>query len=89
MNIYETTIHIRCPFQPVWDYYRLVVESKHMIQCELIESMCDKLRGRECTQESAADELLQLFAGPVKRGFTLSLSGWHGANCKVECKRQG
>lgn len=87
-NIYETTIHICCPFQPIWDYYVVRFESSAFMQCEKIEECCDSVRGITESQESVADLLYKsavtAFGGVL---FQLTVEGRHGANCKTTVKR--
>ena len=84
MNSYRTTIHIRCPFQPVWDYYAVELTSLQMVQCEIFEECCDQVRGREVSQEDTAE---CIYKAVVLRlpdvVFNLTVTGRHGANCEA------
>ena len=88
MNHYTTTIHIRCPFQPVWDYYEVELQSSKMVQCEIFEECCDEARGETLTQEKTADfireAIRERFPDLI---FNLTVTGRHGANCKTVIKR--
>jgi len=87
-NHYTTTIHIRCPFQPIWDYYEVQLQSISMVQCEIFEACCDEVRGQELTQERAADFIREEIRDRFHDlDFSLTVTGRHGANCKAVIKR--
>lgn len=88
MNHYTTTIHIRCPFQLVWDYYEVELQSGKMVQCEVFEACCDQVRGMTTTQEDTA-EFIRNFIRLEIPGliFSVTVTGRHGANCKTVVKR--
>lgn len=87
MNHYTTIIHIRCPFQPVWDYYEVELQSSDMVQCEAFEACCDEARGEELTQERTADFIREAIRDRFPDlTFSLTVTGRHGANCKTVIK---
>ena len=87
MNSYRTTIHIRCPFQPVWDYYTVELYSEQMVQCEIFEECCDHVRGSEVSQETTAELIQEAVALRLPRiVFSLKVTGRHGANCETVIK---
>jgi len=75
-NIHKTTIHARCPYAPVWDYYTLTVETPEFIRCETVQEICDSVRGLEMTQEEVFAKLREKLLPPAK----LTLEGCHGQN---------
>jgi len=83
MNKHKTTIHARCPYLPVWDYYEATFKTQEFIQCEVIEKHCDSVRGLEITQESLVDKLRELLPEHV----SIKVIGRHGANCLTEITR--
>jgi hypothetical protein len=78
-NIHTTTIHARCPYAPVWDYYTLTVETPEFIRCEIIQAICDSVRGAELTQEQVFAKLREQLMPPAK----LTLEGCHGQNGRL------
>jgi hypothetical protein len=88
MNIYQTTIHARCPFAPVWDYYQATLETRKFVQVEEFEACCEKIRGVQMSQEDIGTELKRAidanFPGLI---FSLTVTGQHGTNCKTVVKR--
>lgn len=60
MNKHTTTIHARCPYMPVWDYYKVTFQTMDFIRCEEIERFCDSVRGIEVTQEALVGKLREL-----------------------------
>jgi len=84
MNSYRTTVHIRCPFQPVWDYYTVELNSEQMVQCETFEVCCDVVRSREISQEETAAILYAELVSIIgNKKFVLTVTGRHGANCET------
>lgn len=88
VNYYTTTIHIRCPFHPVWDYYEVELQCSLMVQCETFEECCDEVRGEILSQEKTADSIRD----SIKKRFPdlffgITVIGRHGANCKTVIKR--
>lgn len=87
MNHYTTIIHIRCPFQPIWDYYEVELQCSNMVQCELFEACCDEVRGLEMTQERTADWIREAIRDRLPDlTFNLTVAGRHGANCRTVVK---
>lgn len=83
MNRHTTTIHARCPFQPVWDYYTVTFSTESVVQCESLEAACEKVRGTTDTQESIGDSLRAM----VQSDVSITVTGRHGANCFTEVVR--
>jgi hypothetical protein len=79
MNIHETTIHARCPYAPTWDYYQLTFETSGHLQCEVLQDICDAVRGQEMTQESVFNSIASKLPVPGK----LTLVGQHGTNGRL------
>lgn len=79
MNHHKTTIHARCPYAPVWDYYTLTVRINTFVRTEDIQKICDEVRGQEMTQEDIADKIEA--ALPPRTGFTIK--GRHGQNGRL------
>lgn len=88
MNIYTTTIHARCPFQPVWDYYEATLETGAMVQVEDYEACCECVRGNEQSQEDIGTALQGIIRAKFPNLiFSLTITGQHGTNCKTVVKR--
>ena len=83
MNKHTTTIHARCPYQPVWDYYQVEFTSEEFVQCEELEAAADFVRGMKTTQEDVADRLRM----HLKSHVSIKVVGRHGANCLTEITR--
>ena len=79
INQHETTIHSRCPYAPVWDYYTLLVETTEFIRCEQIQEVCDAVRGKSLTQEAVFEFIRERIKPPAK----ITLSGRHGQNGRL------
>jgi hypothetical protein len=79
MNQHKTTIHIRCPFAPVWDYYTVVVFTKELLKCERLQELCDDIRGKEITQEAA----WQYLRDNLPHHCDITVKGRHGANGRL------
>jgi|GEM_PF-6053535 len=58
-NVYTATIHAQCPVDDSWDYYSVVITSKHEIRCETITEALNQVRGRKLTQENVAQSIDQ------------------------------
>ena len=78
MNIHKTTIHARCPYAPVWDYYELTFETRDILQCEKLQEICNGVRGQTLTQEAVFEHVSAGLLG-VANG-KLTLVGQHGNN---------
>ena len=78
MNTHKTTIHARCPYAPVWDYYELTFETRDFLKCEDLQEACDLVRGREITQEVVFASIA-LRLSEITKG-KLTLAGRHGQN---------
>ena len=79
MNIHETTIHARCPYAPVWDYYQITFETSEHLKCEDFQAICDQVRGRELTQE----DVFEFAALKLKHRGKLTLVEQHGTNGRL------
>jgi hypothetical protein len=79
MNYHETTVHARCPYAPTWDYYQLTFETREHLQCEVLQEICDAVRGQTMTQEDVFDGIANRLAVPGK----LTLVGQHGTNGRL------
>jgi len=79
---HTTTVHARCPYMPVWDYYEVTFYPRKFVKVEVLEAACEKQRGKKMTQETLARQLSQ--STPQHVG--VSVVGRHGANCKTEIK---
>ena len=79
MNRHTTTIHSRCPYAPVWDYYTLHVDTVAFVKCEDVQAACDEVRGKEMTQEQVFEHLRLKIGQPAK----LTLKGRHGQNGRL------
>jgi len=79
MKVHKTTIHTRCPYAPVWDYYTVVVEIDRFLKCEDFQELCDRVRGETMTQEKVFDVLRD----GVHPSATLTVKGRHGQNSKL------
>lgn len=78
-NIHETTIHARCPYAPVWDYYTLTVTTPEFMRCEHLQEICDGVRGQEMTQEDVFQHIRKAIKPPAQ----LTLEGCHGQNGRL------
>lgn len=79
VNVHKTTIHARCPYAPVWDYYTLTVRTTDFLQCEKLEAICDFVRGQEMTQEQVFEHLRESIKAPA----SITLKGRHGSNGRL------
>jgi len=79
MNKHTTTIHIRCPYAPVWDYYTLEVCTHEHVRCEILQDICDEVRGKEMTQE----DVFAFLRGKINQPATITLKGRHGQNGRL------
>lgn len=79
MNKHVTTVHTRCPYAPVWDYYTVTFVTPAFLRCEDFQAICDKVRGVELQQEKVAN----LIAKQLRVRGTLSVSGCHGQNGRL------
>ena len=82
MNKHQTTIHARCPFAPVWDYYTVTVETEKMIRCEKIEEVCEVYRGEEESQEEITRKIYDKLRAALP-GVVVSTRGNHGSNTRT------
>ena len=82
-NKHTITIHARCPYQPVWDYYEATFTSRRFIQCEELEAAAEDVRGANTTQEGIASRLREILPSHV----SIKVVGRHGANCLTEITR--
>ena len=80
MNRHTTTIHARCPFVPVWDYYTVEFTTDKIVQCEVLEEACDTVRGAKIPQE----EICERLKSAVPNHTSVKVTGRHGANCLTE-----
>lgn len=78
-NQHKTTIHSRCPYAPVWDYYTLTVDTPIFLRCEDVQAACDEIRGKEMTQEQVFEHLRSKIPPPAK----LVIKGRHGQNGRL------
>lgn len=76
MNKHKTTIHARCPYAPVWDYYTVEIKTSSHIRCEEIQRVCDQIRGKEVTQEDVFDFL----KAKIREPKWITVKGRHGQN---------
>lgn len=81
MNKHTTTVHARCPYLPVWDYYEVTVETSHFLRCEDVEKSAESVRGKTLTQEDVAKRLRETLPDNVS---VVRVIGRHGANCLLE-----
>lgn len=79
MNTHKTTIHTRCPYAPVWDYYTVTVTTKDFLQCEKLQEICDEIRGKELTQESVFEYIRSKIHPPA----LVTVKGRHGQNGRL------
>ena len=77
---HQTTLHARCPYAPVWDYYDVTVETVDFMQCEKLQAVCDEVRGKEMTQE---DVFKHIREGIKNQGSTVTVEGRHGQNGRL------
>jgi len=80
MNKHTTTVHARCPYMPVWDYYQVTFSTEKFIKCEDLEKACDEVRGGDTTQEGLAMDLREKLPDHIN----IKVVGRHGANCLTE-----
>jgi hypothetical protein len=80
LNIHTVYVHTRCPFAPVWDYYKVVVRTPDFLKCEDLQSICDKVRGLEMTQENVMREI----RSKLNRSCRVTVTGRHGSNGRLE-----
>jgi hypothetical protein len=79
MNKHKTTVHARCPYAPVWDYYTVEVKTSYMLKCEELQRVCDLIRGQEITQEQVFDFLKE----QIKEPKWITVKGRHGQNGRL------
>ena len=79
MNHHKTTIHARCPYAPMWDYYTLEVKTFDFLRCEDLQRICDGIRGKEMTQE----QVFEFLRANIKQPATITLKGRHGQNGRL------
>ncbi len=79
INTHETTIHTRCPYAPIWDYYTVTIKTKEFIRCEEIQRVCDEVRGREMSQE----DVFKFLRANITNLADITLEGRHGQNGKL------
>jgi hypothetical protein len=77
--MHRTTIHARCPFAPVWDYYSVQIETKDFIRCEKIEAICEEIRGQQISQEM----VLELLRKKLNIECKITVKGRHGQNGRL------
>lgn len=82
-NKHVTTIHARCPYAPIWDYYTLTVYAVGMIRTEEIQRVCNLVRGLEMTQEDVADRI----EAELPKGTKFTLKGRHCQNGRLIISR--
>lgn len=80
MNKHTTTVHTRCPYSPIWDYYKVTFSTNKFVKTEDLEDACEKIRGKEVTQEKVA----MLLRKSVPKCVAIKVVGRHGANCQTE-----
>ena len=78
-NEHITTIHARCPYAPVWDYYTFTVKTTQFLRCEEVQRVCDEVRGKEMTQE----QVFEFLRDEIKPPAQLTLEGCHGQNGRL------
>jgi hypothetical protein len=79
MNEHKTTIHARCPYAPVWDYYTVIVRTPEFMKCEDLQAICDQIRGTELTQEDVFTHL----RSKIKLSAIITVKGRHGQNGRL------
>ena len=57
MNNHKTTVHTRCLYAPVWNYYTVIVETPDFLKCERLQEVCEEIRGKEITQEQVYEHI--------------------------------
>ena len=77
---HQTTVHARCPYLPVWDYYTVTFSTSSFLKVETLEKACETVRGKKITQEQLAKKL----AKKMPAGVKVTVVGMHGANCRSE-----
>jgi len=82
MTTHKTTIHARCPYAPIWDYYTVTVTTPELLRCEDFQAICDEVRGQEMTQEDVFAKVLGRLPLSV-RGGRLTIKGRHGQNGRL------
>ncbi len=83
MNKHTTTVHARCPYMPVWDYYEVTFTTEKFVKCEDLEKASDEVRGGYTTQEGLATDLREKLPDHIH----IKVVGRHGANCLTEITR--
>ena len=78
-NKHSTTMHSRCPYAPMWDYYDVTVETPEFLQCERLQEVCDEVRGKELTQEAVFEHIRQSIKPPAQ----ITVEGRHGQNGRL------
>lgn len=76
---HKTMIHARCPYAPVWDYYEVTFTTEKFLRCELLQSLCDQIRGQEVNQE----QVFAFIQEGIKIRGTLVVEGQHGTNGRL------
>lgn len=76
MNKHVTTVHARCPYLPIWDYYTVTLETETFLRCEKFQELCDAVRGIEATQE----DVFKRLQASIKIAGKLTIEGRHGQN---------
>lgn len=82
MNEHRTTIHARCPYAPMWDYYTVIIKTPSFLRCEHLQAVCDEIRGSEMTQENVFDHLKTKIGQPAE----IVVKGRHGQNGRLVIK---
>jgi hypothetical protein len=82
MNKHKTTVHTRCPYAPVWDYYTVIVETPDFLRCEKLQEVCEEIRGKEMTQE----QVYQFLKSKIFLPATITVKGRHGQNGRLVIK---
>lgn len=78
MNHHKTTVHTRCPYAPVWDYYTVIVQTPNFLRCERLQEVCEEIRGKEITQEQVYEHIKsKIHAAKV------TVKGRHGQNGRL------
>lgn len=76
---HQTTLHSRCPYAPVWDYYDVTITTPEFLQCEKVQAVCDEVRGKELTQEQVFEHLRSSILPPA----IITVEGRHGQNGRL------
>lgn len=77
---HQTTVHARCPYAPVWDYYDVTVETNEFLRCEKLQSVCNEIRGKEMTQEQVFEHIRD---GIKLQASIVTVEGCHGQNGRL------